>query len=136
MPHNNHYNQNLKPFARSLRKESTEAEIRLWCEVLSKGKTGYTFLRQRPVGNYIADFLSKELRLIIEVDGYSHNFKTEEDIQRDKDIAELGFITLRFSVEEVMRDLANVERFIVDWIEDSQTQVILLPPSMGDFQVS
>jgi very-short-patch-repair endonuclease len=121
MPHNNHYNQNLKPFARSLRKESTKAEIRLWCEVLSKGKTGYTFLRQRPIGNYIADFLCMGLRLIIEVDGYSHNFKTEEDIKRDRDLAELGFTTLRFSDEEVMKDLPNVERAIVGWIESSQT---------------
>ncbi|MBJ6118855.1 endonuclease domain-containing protein [Pontibacter sp. BT310] len=120
MPHNNHYNQNLKPFARSLRKESTKAEIRLWCEVLSKGKTGYTFLRQRPVGNYIADFLCKELKLIIEVDGCSHNFKTEEDIKQDKDLEILGFTTLRFSDEEVMKDLANVERVIVGWIESSQ----------------
>ncbi|NDK56733.1 endonuclease domain-containing protein [Pontibacter fetidus] len=120
MPNNNHYNQNLKPFARSLRKESTKAEVRLWCEVLSKGKTGYTFLRQRPIGNYIADFLCKELKLVIEVDGYSHNFKTEEDLERDKEIADLGYTTLRFSDTEVMKDLPNVERVIIGWIESSQ----------------
>jgi len=120
MPDNNHYNQKLKPFARSLRKESTKAEVRLWCEVLSRGKTGYTFLRQRPVGSYIADFFCKELKLVIEVDGYSHNFKSEEDIQRDEDLAELGFTTLRFSDTEVMKDLANVERVIVGWIESLQ----------------
>ncbi len=121
MPHNNNYNPKLKPFARSLRQESTKAEVRLWCEVLSKGKTGYTFLRQRPIGNYIADFLCKELKLIIEVDGYSHNFKTEEDIKRDKDIADLGFTTIRFTDNEVMKDLANVERVIVGWIDNLQT---------------
>ncbi|MER2997804.1 endonuclease domain-containing protein [Pontibacter populi] len=121
MPHNHNYNPKLKPFARSLRQESTKTEVRLWCEVLSKGRTGYTFLRQRPVGNYIADFLCKELKLIIEVDGYSHNFKTEEDLKRDKEIADLGFTTLRFNDEEVMKDLSNVERVIVGWIESSQT---------------
>ncbi|WP_222619589.1 MULTISPECIES: endonuclease domain-containing protein [Pontibacter] len=119
MPQNNHYNQKLKPFAKALRKESTKAEVRLWCEVLSKGKTGFTFLRQRPIGNYIADFFCKELKLVIEVDGYTHNFKTEEDIKRDKEIAELGFTTLRFSDTEVMKDLPNVERVIVAFIEGS-----------------
>jgi very-short-patch-repair endonuclease len=63
----------------------------------------------------------KELKLVIEVDGYSHNFKSEEDIKRDKDLEILGFTTLRFTDGEVMKDLANVERVIVGWIESSQT---------------
>ncbi|NDK57410.1 endonuclease domain-containing protein [Pontibacter fetidus] len=118
MKQNNNYNKNLKTFARKLRTESTKAEIRLWCELLSKGKTGYTFLRQRPIGNYIADFMCKELKLIIEVDGYSHNFKTVEDVKRDNELYQLGFITLRFSDEEVIKDLPNVERIIVAYIEN------------------
>nr|WP_299761725.1 DUF559 domain-containing protein [uncultured Pontibacter sp.] len=48
--------------------------------------------------------------------GYSHNFKTEEDQQRDKDLAKFGFTTLRFSDGEVMKDLPNVERVIVEYI--------------------
>ncbi len=120
MPSNSHYNKSLKSLAKGLRTESTKAEIRLWCEVLSKGKTGYTFLRQRPIENYIADFMCKELKLIIEVDGYSHNFKFDEDEERDKNLTKLGYTVLRFSDEEVMRDLVNVERAIRDWIKDSQ----------------
>lgn len=92
----------------------------MWCEVLSKGKTGYTFLRQRPIDNYIADFMCKELKLIIEVDGYSHNFKVDEDGERDKNLARLGYTILRLSDEEVMKDLANVERAIHAWIKKSQ----------------
>ena len=120
MPNNSHYNKNLKTFASTLRNDSTKAEVRLWCEVLSKGKTGYSFLRQRPVGKYIADFMCKELKLIIEVDGYSHNFKAEEDIQRDKALAELGYTVLRFHDEEVMKDLPNVQRVIEAGIVDLQ----------------
>jgi len=120
MEQNNNYNKNLKSFAKKLRTESTKAEIQLWCELLSKSKTGYTFLRQRPIGNYIVDFMCKELKLIIEVDGYSHNFKTAEDIARDSELADLGFTTLRFSDEEVMKDLANVERVIMAYISDSK----------------
>ncbi|QCR20973.1 endonuclease domain-containing protein [Pontibacter sp. SGAir0037] len=121
---NNQYNKSLKPFARAMRTASTKAEVRLWCELLSKSKLGYPFLRQRPVHHYIADFLCKELKLIIEVDGYTHKFKTEEDKIRDKELAELGFTTLRFADEEVMKDLANVQRVMEEWIAHNQKQII------------
>ena len=118
-PENHHYNKSLKPLARNLRKDSTKAEIRLWCEMLSgKRMLGYGFRRQRPVGNYIADFLCKELNLIVEVDGYTHNFKTEEDAKRDADLQAMGFTVLRFSDREVMQDIANVRRTLEIWIEE------------------
>ncbi len=82
---------------------------------------GFQFLRQRPIGNYIADFMCKELNLIIEIDGYSHQFKYEKDIQRDEKISELGFQTLRFTDDEVKNHITNVERAIVQWIEEKNS---------------
>ncbi|KAA9338851.1 endonuclease domain-containing protein [Adhaeribacter soli] len=118
-PENHHYNKNLKPLARNLRKDSTKSEIRLWCELLSgKRMLGFGFRRQRPVGNYIADFLCKELNLIVEVDGYTHNFKTGEDAKRDADLQVIGFKVLRFSDREVMQDIENVRRTLEIWIEE------------------
>ena|SRR3990167_9923776 len=118
---NNHYNKNLKPFARNLRNDSTKAEIRIWCELLrNKRMLGFQFLRQRSIGNYIADFMCKELYLIIEIDGYSHDFKYEEDIERDKKLKELGFHTLRFTDDEVKNHITNVERAIVQWIGENK----------------
>ncbi len=76
--------------------------------MLRNGKLGYPFLRQRPLLNYIADFMCKELKLIIEVDGYTHKFKTVEDMERDSVLAGNGFTTLRFTDEEEMKDLPNV----------------------------
>jgi very-short-patch-repair endonuclease len=71
---NNHYNNNLQPFANNLRRTMTKAEACLWKYALkSRHIKGYGFRGQRPVLNYIADFMCPELRLIIEVDGYSHN---------------------------------------------------------------
>ena len=125
------YNKDLKELARKLRKDSTNAEIRLWTESLRAGKMkGFTFLRQRPVLNYIADFLCKKLRLIIEVDGYSHENERKwyEDKERQKELEEKGFTFLRFTDEEVMNDLKNVERVIKQWIEDHPPA----PPSKGD----
>ncbi len=111
--HQNNYNKQLNGFARHLRKASTFSEIKLWSSLLKNKLTGYTFLRQRPIDNYITDFMCRKLKLVIEVDGYSHNFKYEEDIIRDERLAELGYKTLRFHDEEVMQNLENVERTII-----------------------
>jgi very-short-patch-repair endonuclease len=111
------YNKQLKGFAKYLRKDSTPTEIILWLKVLRNDQTGFSFLRQRPIGKYIADFLCRKLKLVIEVDGYSHNFKHEEDIIRDEELLKLGYLTLRFHDEEILNDLENVERTITHEIE-------------------
>ena len=83
------YNKHLKPKARELRKDMTKAEAVLWKYILRAGNMkGFCFNRQRPVMGYIADFLCKDLSLIIEVDGTSH--LEEEivlrDIEREKNL--------------------------------------------------
>ena len=126
---NNQYNKALKPLANQLRKDSTKTEIRLWCELLSgKRLAGYGFLRQRTIGNYIVDFMCKELKLVIEVDGYSHNFKTEEDQKRDQVLNELELTVIRFSDKEVMKDLRNVQRTLEAFIESQSDQSSPYPP--------
>ena len=73
------YNKNLKGFARELRNNGTKAEACLWKYVLRAGKMqGFQFRRQRPVMNYIADFMCKELMLVIEVDGIIHTYSEIE----------------------------------------------------------
>lgn len=109
---NNHYNKSLKEYAKKLRKNSTKSEVILWKELLCKSKMGVRFLRQRPIDNYIADFFCKELKLIIEVDGYSHNFKYDKDIERDQRLYSLGYTVLRIPDEDVFNDILNVEREI------------------------
>ena len=118
---NFYYNKRLKNFARQLRKQSTKAEVKLWNEVLrGKQMHGHTFLRQRPVSNFIADFMCKELMLIIEVDGYSHEFNEKWilDQKRQQKLENLGFNILRFTDEEVLDDIKNVESVIENWILD------------------
>ena len=75
--HDNHsYNKNLQPFANKLRKQMTKAEACLWKYVLRASYLkGYPFRRQRPVLNYIADFICMELMLVIEVDGITHHWE-------------------------------------------------------------
>ena len=120
MNYDNHkYNKNLQPYANKLRKEMTKAEACLWKYILkAKQLKGYQFRRQRPVLNYIADFMCLELKLIIEVDGITHHW--EETMLKDKkkqtDLESAGFTVLRFTDDEVLNDIKAVHAYLEDWI--------------------
>ena len=76
-----HYNKNLRPFANTNRKNMTKAEACLWKFVIGRRQMmNYQFRRQRPILNYIADFMCKELMLIIEVDGTNVKGKSVNDM--------------------------------------------------------
>ncbi|WP_439182973.1 endonuclease domain-containing protein [Carboxylicivirga taeanensis] len=114
-----HYNKKFKHFARKLRNNSTDGEIILWKEVLRARQIyGYQFNRQFAIDNYIVDFICRKLRLIIEVDGYSHQFKTEKDKLRDRTLNTLGYHVLRIDEYEVKKNLNNVIRVIATTIEE------------------
>ncbi|MFZ9847623.1 MAG: endonuclease domain-containing protein [Flavobacteriales bacterium] len=119
------YNKNLKGFAQNLRTDSTLTEVILWTNILKESKTGYPFLRQRAIGKFIADFMCRKLKLIIELDGYSHNFKHEEDLQRDIELEKLGYKTLRFHDEEVMENIESVEHTIIFEMKEREKEMNL-----------
>lgn len=117
---NHFYNRNLQPNANRLRKEMTKAEACLWKYVLRAGKMkGYGFRRQRPVLNFIADFMCKELMLIVEVDGSIHELEEvrNNDEQRQKALVEAGFTVLRFTNNEVLTNIQWVHSYLEEWIE-------------------
>jgi very-short-patch-repair endonuclease len=121
MERNYQYNNKLKTFARNHRNESTRAEIRIWCEILRNRKMmGLQFLRQRPIGPYIADFFCKDLLLVIEIDGYTHQLEEIylKDIAKTNYLVTLGIHVLRFSDNEVMNEIEYVRRTLELWIEN------------------
>jgi len=97
----------------------TKAEACLWKYAL-KGRrlNGLQFRRQRPVLHYIADFMCQELKLIIEVDGWTHTLGevADNDAKRQKDLEEAGFVVIRFCDDEVLQDINGVIRAIEDRI--------------------
>src|SRR5690606_41705549 len=106
---NNHYNKNLRTFASELRtKSQSKAEKRMWKALLSRGKAGVKFKRQRPISHYIVDFFSAEIGLIIEIDGSSHLTKGDYDRRREESLQELGYCIIRFSEGDVMNRLDEV----------------------------
>lgn len=120
MPSNNNYNKRLKENANTLRKRMTKAEACLWKYVLrAKMLDGHQFRRQRPIGNYIADFACLKLNLIIEVDGITHEHGeiANEDAIRQANLEELGFVVIRFTDDEVLTQINRVRESILGTIE-------------------
>ncbi|WP_319479149.1 DUF559 domain-containing protein [uncultured Draconibacterium sp.] len=103
------YNKDLKKFARKLRKQGTKGEAILWRDVLKARKMrGHQFNRQFIIKNYIVDFVCRELKLIIEIDGYSHFVKSEEDYTRQKELEDFGYQIIRFSEAMVIYRIDEV----------------------------
>ncbi len=86
---------------------------------------GVKFLRQRPVLHYIADFMCRELLLIIECDGASHLVEgaAERDQKRDKDLEAIGFKVLRFEDGMILNDLSLTLSIIEQVIEERKTML-------------
>jgi len=116
------YNPRLKDFSRDLRSRRQLSETLLWNCLKSK-KTGYSFSRQKPILNYIADFFCKELRLVLEIDGSSH-FSVEaqeKDRERDRQMEVLGLRVIRVKDSDVRR---NPDR-VVDWLMEQVKEMAI-----------
>ncbi len=103
------YNIKLKNRARELRKNQTKAEQCIWEQLLRKNKSGYRFLRQKPLDQFIVDFYCSELQLVVEIDGDIHKEQKEYDYHRTLILKSFGLTILRFSNNEVLEDLESVE---------------------------
>jgi len=93
------YRPDLKEKARHNRNHPTFAEKLLWFGLQSK-RLGIDFDRQKPIGNFILDFYSKELNLGIELDGDSHEGQESYDVWRQSELEKLGIKLIRFQNED------------------------------------
>jgi very-short-patch-repair endonuclease len=93
--------------ARRLRKNSTFAERKLWKYLRSRSLGGFKFVRQEPIGPYIADFVCREKRLIVEVDGGQHATDPRDAI-RDRWLNAHRYRVLRFWNNEVLGNIEGV----------------------------
>ena len=110
------YRKELVPIAKKLRKNSTPGEIELWKGLKKKQILGYDFDRQKPIHKYIVDFYCKDLRLAIEIDGRSHDFKIGYDQVRRQELENLGVTFLRFTESDTKKYTQNVLTEIEGWI--------------------
>ncbi|MEZ4727133.1 MAG: endonuclease domain-containing protein [Caldilineaceae bacterium] len=89
-------------------KEPTAAEAKLWQRLRKEQIRGVKFRRQFAIDRFIADFCSPRIRLIIEVDGPTHQYSQEEDAIRQAFLESLGFVVVRFTNLDVLNDLSAV----------------------------
>jgi len=100
--------------ARKLRKNPTEAELKLWKHLRLRQLGGYKFRRQHSVGPYIVDFACLEKKLIVEVDGGQHSVKVDYDTERMAWLESQGFRVLRFWNNEVLKEIEVVKEAIAE----------------------
>ncbi|RXZ64999.1 endonuclease domain-containing protein [Pelagerythrobacter rhizovicinus] len=91
-----------------MRKEMTEPETRLWLEVRAARFRGIKFRRQKVIGNFIADFVANEPKLVLEVDGDTHAAQTSYDARRTAFLEEQGYRVVRFTNSDVMANMDGV----------------------------
>ena len=115
-----YYNPALKELARELRNNMTFAEKATWRMLNGKQFKGYDFHRQKPIGEFIADFYCYDLRLVIEIDGITHLDK--DVIRKDKIKSQyfnsIGLNILRFSDDLVLGNWMMVEKELIRYIKE------------------
>ena len=104
----------------------------MWNKLKGKQLLGYKFIRQTPISEYIVDFYCRELKLIIEMDGFIHNYKIESDIERQKVLEKEGCAIIRFQEQEVRDDINNIIQRRVDWIETRKGLTLPNPSQEGN----
>jgi len=100
-----------RDFARELRRNTTDAERRLWTRLRYR-QLGHKFRRQQPIGTYIVDFVCLEKRVVVELDGGQHAEQVESDKARTNWLNNEGFTVLRFWNNEILESLDAVVEVI------------------------
>ena len=116
--------------ARALRRDLTRPEKILWAHLRGRKVHGLKFRRQEPVGPYVVDFLCAAARLVVEIDGDSHEDSLDYDLRREGFLRGLGYAVLRFRFDDVMTSAeVVVERIAAHCARaDAPTQ----PPPEGE----
>jgi isoleucyl-tRNA synthetase len=115
-----HRNSKALSNAKELRKNMTDAEIKLWSIIKERKINGVEFRRQQAIGPYIADFCSLSHALVIEVDGSQHAENKIYDSQRTEFIQKAGFRVIRFWNNEVLENIEGVWEKINENLKDLQ----------------
>ena len=92
----------MRQYARSLRKNQTDAERLLWSRLRRRQVAGFKFRRQHQVGLYICDFACVEALVVVELDGGQHAENLQYDMRRDRFLRSAGFEVLRFWNNDVL----------------------------------
>ncbi|WP_262047938.1 endonuclease domain-containing protein [Bradyrhizobium sp. Bra78] len=116
--------------ARRLRVDQTDAETVLWNRIRGRRIDGNKFVRQEPIIGYICDFVCREKRIVIEVDGGQHN-ESAADAIRDERLREKGYKILRFWNNDVLGNIEGVLTIIQTELAEASPSPHPLPVRTG-----
>nr|WP_284732238.1 DUF559 domain-containing protein [Sphingobium nicotianae] len=114
--------------AQDLRNDASPPERLLWQSLKARQLGGHKFSRQIPIGPFFADFLCREHKLVVELDGTSHDVRQDEDAQRDIYLVVRGYRVLRFQNADVM---ANLEGVLLSILQALDLPTPQPPPACG-----
>ena len=124
------YLEQLTPLARNNRKKMTETENLMW-ELIRKNRLGWKFIKQKPIGRFILDFYCSKLMLAVEIDGEYHKHRENYDNGRDELLSTYGVMTIRYTSQEVLMNLLEVERDLQRIIGERAEDLFSLPLVRG-----
>ena len=96
-----------------MRTNSTFPEKLLWSSLRAKQLGGLKFRRQVPIENFVVDFYCPAARLVVEVDGQSHDDQIQYDGDRSRRLNELGLRVVRVSNDDVLDNLEGVAEMLL-----------------------
>jgi very-short-patch-repair endonuclease len=108
--------------ARMLRRNQTDAERLLWQRLRNRQLLGVKFRRQMPIGGYVADFASVEIKLIIDLDGSQHIDNQNADEFRTGFLQREGYKVVRFWNNDVLSRTDAVLETIVQTVSRRQSE--------------
>jgi very-short-patch-repair endonuclease len=108
--------------ARTLRRNLTDAERKMWRLLRDRRLAGVKFRRQVPIGPFVANFASVEHGLVVELDGGQHA-ESAYDAQRDRFLAGEGWRVVRFWNNDVMQNSEGVLEMLL--------QALALTPTLS-----
>jgi very-short-patch-repair endonuclease len=120
---------NLSPMEPNMRGQQPwrsrpiSAEAKLWEELRDRRFSGHKFVRQAPVGPYFADFLCRDKKVIVEVDGGTHGTGAEiaDDTRRTARLRRLGYRVLRVTNGDVYDNFDGVLDELLALIESAHS---------------
>ncbi len=118
-------NVNNKSLAKEMRKQVnlTKAEWLVWNLILKNKKSWVKFLRQKTIWNYILDFYCPQLKLCIEIDDNSHDWKYVYDMIRTKYLNSLWIKVVRYTNNRVYNQLDWVKQAILVEISNREKEL-------------
>jgi very-short-patch-repair endonuclease len=94
-------------FRRRLPVTQIEAARPLWDRLRDRRLTGFKFVRQEPLGRYVADLCCREAKLVVALDGGQHA-ESAHDQQRDAWLITQGYRVRRFWNAEAVNNIIGV----------------------------